>query len=61
MGCLVLSETLKIEVNNSAVDRNSRRRKEERAGASKAKLKMRDHYTKVLVSLESYLKYPHTL
>ena len=51
------SEAINRGVTDSVVDRNNRLRKEERDSARKAKLKMRDHYSEVLVSLESYLKY----
>ena len=51
------SEAINRGVTDSVVDRNNRLRKEERDSARKEKLKMRDHYSEVLVSLESYLKY----
>ena len=43
------------------IDRNNRLRKVERVEARKAKLRMRDHYIDVLVSLESFLKYSQVL
>ena len=55
------SEAINRGVTDSEVDRNNRWRKEERAGARKAKLRMRDHYSEVLVSLGSYLKYSQAL
>ena len=45
------SEAINQGVTDSVIDRNDRRRKEERAGSRKAKLRMRDHYSEVLVSL----------
>ena len=45
------SEAMNRGVTYSEVDRNNRWRKEERAGARKAKLRMRDHYSEDLVSL----------
>ena len=51
------SESINRRVTHSEKDRNNRWKKEERAGARKAKLRMRDHYLEVLVSLGSYLKY----
>ena len=55
------SEALNRGVTEMMIDRNNRWRKEERAGARKAKLKMRDRYTEVLVSLGNYLKYSQAL
>ena len=55
------SEAINRGVTDSEIDRNNRWRKEERAGARKAKLKMRDHYSEVLVSLRSYLRYSQAL
>ena len=55
------SEALNRGVSDSEVDRNNRWRKEERAGVRKAKLRMWGHYSKVLVSLEAYLKYSQAL
>ena len=43
------------------IDQNNRWRKEKRAGARKSKVRMRDHYTKVLDSLGGYLKYSQAL
>ena len=43
------------------IDRKNRWRKEERASTRKANLRVRDHYTEVLVSLGSYLKYLQAL
>ena len=51
------SEVQNRGVSDSDIDRNNRRRKMERAGSRKPKLKIREHYTDVLVSLESFLKY----
>ena len=50
------SEALNRGVSDLEVDRNNRWRNEERVGARKAKLRMRDYYSEVLVSLEAYLK-----
>ena len=55
------SGVLNRGVSNSEVDRNNRRRKEGRSGARKEKIRMRDHYSEVLVSLEAYLKYYQAL
>ena len=55
------SEATNREVVDSVMDRNNRRRKEERAGDRKTKLRMRDHYSEVLVSLESYMKHYQAL
>lgn len=44
------SEALNRGVSEAVIDRNNRWRKEERAGARKAKFRMRDHYTDVFVS-----------
>ena len=55
------SEALHRGVTEMMINRNNRWRKEERAGARKAKLKMRDHYTEILVSLGNYLKYCQAL
>ena len=49
-------EALNRGVSDSEMDRNNRWRKKERVGARKAKLRMRDYYSEVLVSLEAYLK-----
>ena len=46
------SEALNGGVNEAAIDRNSWWKKEDNIGARKDKLQMRDHYTKVLVSLK---------
>ena len=43
------------------IDRNNRWKKEERAGARKAKLKMMDYYTDVIVALKSYMQYSQAL
>ena len=55
------SEALNRGVDEATIDRNNRWRKIERAGARKAKLRMRDHYAEVLVSLRSFLKYSQAL
>ena len=55
------SEALNRGVKEEVIDRNNRWRKEERAGARKAKLKMRDHYTDVIVALKSYMQYSQAL
>ena len=55
------SEALNRGVSEATIDRNNRWRKVERAGARKAKLQMRDHYTEVLVSLKRYLEYSQAL
>ena len=46
------SEALNRGLKENIFDRNNRWRKEERAGARKVKLKMRDHYTDVIVALK---------
>ena len=46
------SEALNRGVKEEVIDKNNRWRKEERAGARKVKLKMRDHYTDVIVALK---------
>lgn len=51
------SEALNRGVDEATIDRHNRWRKIERAGATQAKLPMRDHYAEVLVSLRSFLKY----
>ena len=55
------SEVLNRGLDEATIDRKNRWRKIERAGARKAKLKMRDHYAEVLVSLKSFLKYSQAL
>ena len=55
------SEELNRGFSDLEVDRNNRWRKEERAGARNAKLRMRDNYSEVLVSLGAYLQYSQTL
>ena len=50
------SEALNRGVDEASIDRNNRWRKIERAGARKAKLRMRDHYAEVLVSHRRFLK-----
>ena len=55
------SEALNRGVSEATIDRNNRWRKVGRAGARKAKLQMRDHYTEVLVSLKRYLDYSQAL
>ena len=55
------SEALNRGVSEATVERNNRWRKVERAGARKAKLKMRDHYTEVLLALNSFLQYSQAL
>ena len=54
-------EALNRWVSDSEVGRTNRWRKEKRTGARKAKLRMRDHYSEVLVSLDSYLRYSQAL
>ena len=53
------SEVQNRGVEDRDIDRNNCWRKVDRAGARKVKLRMRDHYTDVLVSLESFLRYTH--
>ena len=55
------SESLNRGVDEAIIDRKNRSRKFERVGARKAKLRMRDHYADVLVSLRSFLKYSQAL
>ena len=55
------SEAQNRGVDDGDIDRNNRWRKVDRAGARKVKLRMRDHYTDVLVSLESFLRYSQAL
>lgn len=55
------SEVLNRGLDEATIDRKNRWRKIERAGARKVKLKMRDHYAEVLVSLKSFLKYSQAL
>ena len=55
------SEALNRGVSEAAIDRNNWWRKVDRAGARKAKLPMRDHYTEVLVALKRYLEYSQAL
>ena len=43
------------------IERNNRWRKVDRAGARKVKLRMRDHYTDILVALEIFLRYSQAL
>ena len=54
-------ESLNRGVDETTIDRNNRLRKIEKAGARKAKLRMRDDYAEVLVSLRSFLKYSQAL
>ena len=51
------SEANNRGVSEGGIDHNNRWRKVERAGARKPKLRMREYYTDVLVSLESLLRY----
>ena len=39
------------------IDRNNRWRREERAGAKKAELKIHDHHTDVINALKRYMQY----
>ena len=55
------SEAQNRGIKDRNIYRNNRLRKVERAGARKPKLKMRDHYTDVLVSFESFLRYSQVL
>ena len=55
------SEDLNRGVDEVTIDRNNRWRKIERVGTSKVKLRTRDHYDEVLVSLRRFLKYPQAL
>ena len=54
------SEVINRGVADSIIDRNNRR-KEEQTGTRKVILRMREHYSEVLVSLQSYLKYSYAL
>ena len=51
------SETQNRGVSDRDINHNNRWRKVKRAGARKLKLRMREHYTAVLVSLKSFLRY----
>ena len=55
------SEALNRGVKEEVIDRKNRWEKEEREGARKAKLKMRDHYTDVIVTFKSYTQYSQAL
>ena len=55
------SEALNRGVSEATAERKNRWRKVERAGARTAKLKIRDHYTEVLVALNSFLQYSQAL
>ena len=55
------SEAQNWGVEDGDIDRNNRWRKVDRAGARKAKLRMRDHYIDVLVCLKRFLRYSHAL
>ena len=55
------SEVQNRGVEDGDIDRNNRWRKVDRAGARKVKLRMRDNYTDVLVSLEFFLRYSQVL
>ena len=55
------SEAQNRGVDDGDIDRNNWWRKVERTGARKVKLRMRDHYTDVLVSLASFLRYSQAL
>ena len=55
------SEAQNLGVDDWDIDRNNRWKKVERAGARKVKLRTRDHYIDVLVSLESFFRYSHAL
>ena len=55
------SETLNRGVSKVVIDRNNRWRKVKKAGARKAKILTRNHYTEVLVSLKRYLEYYQAL
>ena len=54
-------EALNRGVAETLVDCSNRWMKEEEASARKIKLKMRDYYSEVLVSLKKYLKYSQAL
>ena len=55
------SEAQNRGVSEADIERNNRWRKVDRAGARKVKLRMRDHYTDILVALESFLRYSQAL
>ena len=55
------SEAQNRGVEDGDIDRNNRWRKVDKVGARKVKFRMRDHYTDVLVSLESFLRYSQAL
>ena len=55
------SEAQNRGVDDGDIDRNNRWRKVDRARARKVKLRMKGHYTDVLVSLEFFLRYSHAL
>ena len=55
------SEAQNRGVSEGGIDHNNRWRKVEKAGARKPKLTMREYYTDVLVSLESFLRYSQAL
>ena len=55
------SEAQNRGVSDSDIDKNNRWRKVDRAGSEKARLLMRDHYTDVMVSLKSFLRYLQAL
>ena len=48
-------------VKEEVIDMKNRWEKEEREGARKAKLKMRDHYTDMIVTFKSYTEYSQAL
>lgn len=55
------SEAQNRGVEDGDIDRSNLWKKVDRAGARKVKLRMSDHYTDLLVSLESFLRYSQAL
>ena len=55
------SEAQNYGVDDRGIDRNNRWRKVERTRARKPKIRMKDHYIDVLVSLGSFLRYLQAL
>ena len=55
------SKFIKRGGSESEIDRNNRWRKQDRAGSRKAKLKMQEHYTDIVLALKSFLRYSEAL
>ena len=55
------SEAQNRGVSEAEIERHNRWRNVDRVGSRKVKLRMREHYTDILVALESFLRYSQAL